>query len=107
MVYNKSGVERSSIGKIDARTDNNVVRVGANRLRRAARLLLVRGEHNLRVQIQIIIPLGMQKHVRFISIIALIPEKLVGFRKGILPLCQFPPLGLDQLADWYLLSERL
>lgn len=46
MVYNKSGVERSSIGNIDAATDSKVIRVGVNRLRRAARSLLVGDEHN-------------------------------------------------------------
>ena len=59
MVYNKSGVERSSIGNIEARTDSKVIRVGVNRLRRAARLLLEGVEHNFRVQILAIVPLGM------------------------------------------------
>jgi len=46
MVYNKSGGERSSIGNIDARVDNNVIRVGVVRLRKAARLLLVGDEYD-------------------------------------------------------------
>jgi hypothetical protein len=41
MVYSRSGGERSSIGNIDARVDSSVIRVGANLLRNAARLLLV------------------------------------------------------------------
>ena len=49
IVYNKSGGERSSIGNIDARVDNNVVRVGVVRLRKAARLLLVGDEYDWRV----------------------------------------------------------
>lgn len=52
-VYNKSEVERSSIGNMDARTDNSVVRVGVNRLRKASRLLLPGGEYYLRARIQI------------------------------------------------------
>jgi hypothetical protein len=52
-VYNKSGVERSSIGNMDARADNSVVRVGVNRLRKASRLLLPGGEYYLRAQIRV------------------------------------------------------
>jgi len=51
MVNNRSGGEKGSIGNIDAKVDNKVVRVGANRLRNAARLLLVGGEHDFMVQI--------------------------------------------------------
>ena len=45
MVNNRSGGEKSSIGNIDARVDNKVIRVGVNRLRNVARLLLVGGEY--------------------------------------------------------------
>lgn len=59
MVYNKSEVERSSIGNMDARTDNRVVRVGVNRLLRTARLPLVGSEHKSRVHTQVTAPLSM------------------------------------------------
>jgi hypothetical protein len=100
MVYNKSGGERSSIGKIDARVDNKVVRVGVSRLRKAARLLLVGGEHGLMAQSQVIIPLSVQKHVRLASIITLIFKKLVSFYEHVPPLAEVLPFGFDPLADW-------
>lgn len=49
MENNKSGGEESSIGNIDARVDNKVIRVGVNRLCNAARLLLAGVELCLRV----------------------------------------------------------
>ena len=45
MVNNKSGGEESSIGNIDVRVDNKVIRVGVNRLRNVARSLLAGDEH--------------------------------------------------------------
>ena len=98
MVYNKSGGERRSIGKIEARVDNKVVRVGVNRLRKAARLLLAGGEYGLRAQIQIVIPLSMQKHVSLASVVTLILKKLISFHEYILPLREFLPFGLDPLT---------
>lgn len=99
IVYNKSGGERSSIGNIDARVDNKVIRVGVNRLCKAARLLLAGGEHGLMAQSQIIIPLSMQKHVCLTSIIALIFKKPVNFYEHVPPLGEFLPFGLNPLAD--------
>jgi hypothetical protein len=93
MVYNKSEVERSSIGNIDAATDSRVVLVGVNRLRRAARSLLVWGERNSRVKIQIVVPLGMQKHVRLTSIVVLVFKKFVGFCEHVPSRCQRLPFG--------------
>ena len=75
MVYNKSGVERSSIENIDAATDRKVVRVGVNRLHKAASSLLVEGEHDSRVQIGHHI-LSVQKHVCLASFVALVPRSL-------------------------------
>ena len=43
MVNNRSGGEEGSTGNMDVRVDNRVIRVGANRLRSAARLLLMGG----------------------------------------------------------------
>lgn len=100
MVYNKSGGESSSIGNIDARVDNRVVRVGVSRLCKASRLLLVGGEHGLMAQSQITIPLSVQKHIRLTSIITLILEKLVCFYEHVPPLDEFLPFGFDPLADW-------
>ena len=51
MVNNRSGGEKGSIGNIVAKVDNKVVRVGANLLRSAARLLLVGGKHDFVVKI--------------------------------------------------------
>ena len=51
MVNNRSGGEKGSIGNIAAKVDNQVVRVGANRLRNAARLLLVGDKHDSAMQI--------------------------------------------------------
>jgi len=99
MVYNKSGGERSSIGNIDARVDNSVVRVGVSRLRKAARLLLVGGEHGLMEQSHITTPLSVQKHIRLTSIITLILEKLVCFYEHVPPLDEFLPFGFDPFAD--------
>ena len=79
MVYNKSAVEGSLIGNIDATTDSKVVRVGVNRLCKAASSSLVEGEHDSRVQIQTTIPLSVQKHVCLDSFVALVPKKFVGF----------------------------
>jgi len=100
MMYNKSGGERSSIGNIDARVDNRVVRVGVSRLRKAARLLLVGSEHGLMAQSQITIPLSVQKHICLTSIITLILEKLVCFYEHVPPLDEFLPFGFDPFVDW-------
>jgi len=100
MVYSKSGGEKSSIGKIDARVDNKVVRVGVNRFRKAAKLLLAGGERDLRVRIRITIPLSMQKHVRLAGVVALIFKKLISFHEHVPPVREFLPFGLDPVTDW-------
>ena len=99
MVYNRSGGEKSSIGNIDSRVDSKVIRVGVNRLRKAARLLLAGGKYGLRVQMQIFIPLSMQKHVCLASVIPLIFKELVSFHEYVPPLREFLPFGLDPLTD--------
>jgi len=101
MVNNKSGGEKGSIGNMDAKVDNKVVRVGANWFRNAARLLLMGGEHDLMIQIQIVVPLSAQKDVSLVSAIALIFKKLISFYKRIPPLRELLPFGLDPLTNWY------